>query len=366
MKNYKLINKDPLALLVKTSLLRLPTPLSISFMWNIGFILGMCLTLQIITGIILSINYVSQVELRFDSVIHIIRDVEIGAITRYTHINGASLFFIIIFIHIGRGIYFNSPIKNPIVWISGVIILLLTIGTAFIGYVLPWGQISFWGATVITSIISAIPYVGKRVTQWVWGNFSVSQPTLNRFFSLHYLIPIIIILIVIIHLILLHQKGSSNPTGTVTNYDKIKFFPYFLVKDIIPMILAAILIIALISTDPNNLGDVENFNKARISTTPPHIQPEWYFLFAYAILRSIPSKLGGVVAIVCSVLVLLTLCLKDNKLNKKFTPRKKTSFWVLVRLFFILTWIGANPVEPPFITIGIILRGLYFLTFLTV
>ncbi|PIM97124.1 cytochrome b [Handroanthus impetiginosus] len=197
-----------------------------------GFILGMCLTLQIITGIILSINYVSQVELSFDSVIHIIRDVEIGAITRYTHINGASLFFIIMFIHIGRG------------------------------------------ATVITSIISAIPYVGKRVTQWVWGNFSVSQPTLNRFFSLHYLIPIIIMLMVIIHLILLHQKGSSNPTGTVTNYDKMKFFPYFLVKDIIPLIIATIIIVALISTDPNNLGDVENFNKARISTTPPHIQPE--------------------------------------------------------------------------------------------
>lgn len=351
-------------LIIKTSLIRLPTPFSISFIWNIGFLLGMTLTLQIITGLVLSINYIPSTEQAFDSVIHIIRDIDSGWIIRYVHINGASLFFILIYFHIARGVYFNSPTKLPIVWMSGIIILLATIGAAFIGYVLPWGQISFWGATVITSIISAIPYIGKNVTEWLWGNFSVSQPTLNRFFSLHFIIPLVVAALVLTHLIFLHVTGSSNPTGNNPNYDKIKFFPYFIIKDTLPIMIIALSMSLLISLSPNILGDVENFNTARITTTPAHIQPEWYFLFAYAILRSIPSKLGGVLAIVGSILILAVLTIKKNKINKKFNPNKKINFWLFVTLVSLLTWIGANPVEPPFTIIGQVLTLIYFLTVL--
>lgn len=361
MKKYNLLIKDPLLEITKNSLINLPTPLSISFIWNMGFLLGITLMLQIVTGLVLSINYVAHTDLAFDSVIHIIRDIDAGWIIRYLHINGASLFFILLYIHIGRGIYFNSPIKIPIVWVSGVAILLATIGAAFIGYVLPWGQISFWGATVITRILTTVPYIGKDITQWLWGNFSVSQPTLNRFFSLHFLIPIVVAALVLVHLILLHKSGSSNPTGTNPDYDKIKFFPYFAVKDTTPVLIIILIIRALLSLHPNLLGDVENFNIARISTTPAHIQPEWYFLFAYAILRSIPSKLGGVVAIVGAILIILVITLKTNKLNKKFTPEKKLTFWVFVGLVLLLTWIGANPVEPPFVEIGQVLTTLYFI-----
>jgi ubiquinol-cytochrome c reductase cytochrome b subunit len=363
MKKYNLITTDPLIQITKNSLLGLPTPYSISFLWNMGFLLGITLVLQIVTGLVLSINYVASTEVAFDSVIHIIRDIDAGWAIKYLHINGASLFFILMYIHIGRGIYFNSPIKLPIVWASGVVILLATIGAAFIGYVLPWGQISFWGATVITRIITAIPYVGKEVTQWFWGNFSVSQPTLNRFFSLHFLIPLVVAALAIVHLILLHKPGSSNPVGTNPDYDKIKFFPYFIVKDTTPLVLIIIALRILLTMHPNLLGDVENFNIARITTTPAHIQPEWYFLFAYAILRSIPSKLGGVLAIVGAILILLILAVKTNKLNKKFEPAKKAIFWVFVSLVILLTWIGANPVEPPFVRIGQILTTLYFATF---
>lgn len=365
MKKYNLIIKDPLIEITKNSLISLPTPFSISFLWNIGFLLGITLGLQIVTGLVLSINYVASTELAFDSVIHIIRDIDSGWIIRYLHINGASLFFILIYIHIARGIYFNSPMKLPIVWASGVIILLATIGAAFIGYVLPWGQISFWGATVITRIITAIPYIGKDVTQWLWGNFSVSQPTLNRFYSLHFLIPLVVAALVIVHLIILHKPGSSNPTGTNPDYDKIKFFPYFIVKDTTPMIIIMVIFSTLLSIHPNLLGDVENFNVARITTTPAHIQPEWYFLFAYAILRSIPSKLGGVLAIVGAILILLVLTIKRNNIVKKFSPTKKALFWVFIVLVCLLTWIGANPVEPPFVRIGQVLTLAYFSVALT-
>lgn len=290
------------------------------------------------------------------------RDIDSGWTIRYLHINGASLFFILMYIHIGRGIYFNSSIKVPTVWASGIIILLATIGAAFLGYVLPWGQISFWGATVITRIITAIPYIGKDITQWLWGNFSVSQPTINRFFSLHFLIPFVVAALALIHLILLHQTGSSNPLGTNPDLDKIKFFPYFIIKDSTPLILIRGLIIILLSLRPNILGDVENFNTARITTTPPHIQPEWYFLFAYAILRSTPSKLGGVIAIVIAILILIAFSLKKSRINTKFSFYKKNIFWVFIRIVILLTWIGANPVEPPFVKVGQILTFTYFST----
>lgn len=346
--------------IVSDSLANLPTPTSLSYLWNIGFLLGITLTLQIVTGLVLSINYVPDITLAFNSVIHIIRDIDSGWIIRYLHINGASLFFIFMYIHIARGIYFNSPQKIPIVWASGVIILLVSIITAFIGYVLPWGQISFWGATVITRMISAIPYLGAHITTWVWGNFSVSQPTLNRFFSLHFLIPIVIAALVLAHLILLHESGSSNPTGLNPDYDKIKFLPYFLVKDVTPLIFTIISTLTIISIHPNLLGDVENFTTAIPTTTPTHIQPEWYFLFAYAILRAIPSKLGGVLAIGGAIVIILVLVLKKDKTNKKFSPHKKIIYWIFIRTVLLLTWIGANPVEYPYISIGMALTVIYF------
>nr|YP_009050202.1 cytochrome b [Sancassania berlesei]AGZ63940.1 cytochrome b [Sancassania berlesei] len=362
MKKFNLIMKDPLMEMTKNSLVSLPTPFSISFLWNMGFLLGMTLVLQIVTGLVLSMNYVASTELAFDSVIHIMRDIDSGWVMRYLHMNGASLFFILMYIHIARGIYFNSPMKLPMVWTSGVIILLATMGAAFMGYVLPWGQMSFWGATVITSMITAIPYIGKDVTQWFWGNFSVSQPTLNRFFSLHFLIPLVVAALVMVHLIMLHKPGSSNPTGTNPDYDKMKFFPYFMVKDTTPLMLIMVSFSILLTMSPNMLGDVENFNVASMTTTPAHIQPEWYFLFAYAILRSIPSKLGGVLAMVGAILILLVLTIKSNQLNKKFSPTKKALFWVFIVLVGLLTWIGANPVEPPFVSIGQVLTVAYFST----
>lgn len=361
MKNFFIAKKDPIVNLVLKSLKELPTPLSISFIWNIGFLLGITLTLQIVTGLVLSMNYVAHTSLAFDSVIHIIRDIDAGWAIRYLHANGASLFFLLIYTHVSRGLYFNSYLKIPIVWASGVIILLASIGAAFIGYVLPWGQMSFWGATVITSIISAIPYVGKEVTLWIWGNFSVSQPTLNRFFSLHFLIPLIIAALVILHLIFLHSTGSSNPTNTNPDLDKIKFFPYFLNKDITPMLVLSVILLVLISLNPNLLGDVENFNPSRMTTTPTHIQPEWYFLFAYAILRAIPSKLGGVIRMVLAIVSLLFLSLKNkNTLRKKFSPTKKTVFWRFISVWILLTWIGIKPVEEPYTFLGKIFSSIYF------
>lgn len=344
-----------------TNTLSLPTPTSISFVWNMGFLLGIALIIQIITGLVLSINYTPATRLAFESVVHIIRDIDSGWIVRYIHINGASLFFILLYLHIARGVYFNSPMKQPMTWMSGVIIILLSMASAFMGYVLPWGQISYWGATVITRIISAIPYIGGSIVIWLWGGFAVSQPTLNRFFSLHFLLPLVLITIVILHLTLLHEKGSSNPTGTNPDIDKIKFFPYFIVKDLSSIGLTAILLIVLVTTRPNLLGDVENFNIVRTSSTPIHIQPEWYFLFAYAILRAVPSKLGGVSAIAASILIYLLLVIKKNKINKKFSPANKIVFYTWVSSVIILTWLGSNPIEEPFTILSKLISTIYFI-----
>lgn len=366
MKKINILKKDPITEIITNSLAKLPTPSSISYLWNIGFLLGITLLIQISTGLVLSINFVRETTIAFESVIHIIRDIDKGWVIRYIHINGASLFFMLIYTHIARGIYFNSPSKIPIVWGSGVIILLISMITAFIGYVLPWGQISFWGATVITRIISAIPYLGLYITTWVWGNFSVSQPTLNRFFSLHFILPLVITALVVTHLMLLHKTGSSNPMGVNPDIDKIKFLPYFIVKDTTPLILVILLIILTISLNPNILGDVENFSPARPTSTPTHIQPEWYFLFAYAILRAIPSKLGGVLAIGSSILALILISLRKKKINKKFNPLKKINFWLFINVIILLTWIGANPVEYPYTNIRVILTVLYFFLILII
>uniref|UniRef100_UPI00315C7F19 cytochrome b n=1 Tax=Ceratozetella imperatoria TaxID=3127034 RepID=UPI00315C7F19 len=353
------LKMNPILKMVKSSLLDLPSPSSISFLWNMGFLLGMALTLQIVTGLILSMMYTAQTESAFKIMMMIMRDYNTGWVTRMVHTNGASLFFILLYIHTARGIYFSSPANKMKVWMSGVIILLMVMATAFLGYVLPWGQMSFWGATVITGVLSAIPLIGNDLVTWVWGGPSVSQPTLNRFFSLHFLLPMVIAILVLIHLIMLHEKGSSNPSTTHTSMDKVKFNPIFTIKDSLPMVGLALTMVIMCSNIPNILGDVENFNPANPMVAPVHIQPEWYFLFAYVILRSIPSKLGGVVALAASMLILMVMVNKKSK-SSKFSITKKMKFWFLISVIFILTWIGAKTVESPFEGIGQIYTILYF------
>lgn len=353
------MKSNPVTKILKSALIDLPSPSSISFMWNLGFLLGITLSLQIITGLILSIIYNAQTENAFKVIVMIIRDANTGWATRMIHTNRASLFFILLYIHTARGIYFNSAPNKKKVWVSGLVIMLSVIATAFLGYVLPWGQMSFWGATVITGVLSAIPVVGNDLVTWIWGGPSVSQPTLNRFFSLHFIIPIIITALVVIHLILLHEKGSSNPTNTNTNLDKVKFNPLLSLKDTIPAFVIITAIIILNSNRPNLLGDVENFNPANPLVAPLHIQPEWYFLFAYVILRSIPSKLGGVIALGASILVIRIFVTKKNK-STKFVPKKKLFFWTLISVILILTWIGQKTVEAPFEGIGQIYTIIYF------
>lgn len=356
--------KSPIIKIINNSLIDLPSPSNINSIWNFGSLLGLCLIIQIITGIFLAIHYCPNINLAFNRVVHICRDVNFGWLIRTLHANGASFFFICLYIHIGRGIYFNS-FKYILTWTVGVIILFVVIATAFLGYVLPWGQISFWGATVITNLISAIPYIGTIIVQWVWGGFAVDNATLNRFFTLHFLLPFIIAALVIIHLLFLHQTGSNNPLGLNRNLDKIPFHPYFSYKDIIGFIIIIILLIILTLINPYILGDPDNFTPANPLVTPIHIQPEWYFLFAYAILRSIPNKLGGVIALFISIAILLFLPFLDTKLIKRnnFYPINKILFWRFLIISILLTWIGARPVEDPYILIGQILTVLYFAYF---
>nr|QTH79132.1 cytochrome b [Hemathlophorus sp.] len=350
--------------MINNSLIDLPTPSNISSMWNFGSLLGLCLMIQLITGIFLSMHYTANIELAFSSTTHICRDVNNGWMMRMIHANGASFFFICIYTHIGRGMYYGSFhfIKT---WFSGVMILLLVMAAAFMGYVLPWGQMSFWGATVITNLLSAIPYLGDILVQWLWGGFSVNNATLTRFFSFHFIIPFIISAMTMIHLIFLHETGSNNPLGLNSNLDKIPFHPYFTFKDIIGFIILMIMLILLILISPNLLGDPDNFIPANPMVTPPHIKPEWYFLFAYAILRSIPNKLGGVIALVMSILILLIMPLfyLKNFKSLSFYPVNQIMFWMMLTNVILLTWIGASPVDPPFIIIGQLLTCSYFMYF---
>lgn len=359
-----IFKKNLILNIIYNSLINLPSPINISIWWNFGSLLGICLINQIIRGFFLSIHYSPNIENAFFRVIHIIQDVNYGWLFRLIHINGASMFFICIYIHIGRGLYYNSFLLKK-TWIIGVIILLLTIGTAFIGYVLPWGQISFWGATVITNLVSAIPYIGDIIVKWLWGGFSVNNATLNRFYSIHFILPFIILIIVIIHLTFLHETGSRNPIGLNRNYFKIPFNPYYSIKDILGFIFLIFILLIICLINPYILSDPENFNQANSIITPIHIQPEWYFLFAYAILRSIPNKLGGVIALILSILILIILSFNFNYLIKgyKFYFINKNIFWLFIFLFNILTWIGAKPVENPFILIGQISSIIYFLYF---
>ena len=357
--------KNPILSIINGIAYDLPAPANISYLWNFGSLLGVCLIVQISTGIFLAMHYCADVSLAFASVDHIMRDVTYGFLLRYFHANGASLFFLCVYFHVGRGIYYGSYSKTE-VWNVGVIILLLTMATAFIGYVLPWGQMSFWGATVITNLLSAIPYVGADIVQWVWGGFSVSNATLNRFFSLHYLFPFFLAALGVVHLICLHVDGSNNPIGVRSDLDKVPFHPYYTSKDWFGIVALVLFFCTLVFLAPNLLGDPENFIKANPLVTPVHIQPEWYFLFAYAILRSIPNKLGGVVAMFGSLLVLFLLPLLHTCRLRglSFRPLARLAFWFLVSDFLLLTWIGSQPVEEPFILVGQVASVFYFAYFL--
>nr|QWS05764.1 cytochrome b [Toxorhamphus novaeguineae] len=351
----------PLLKVINDALIDLPTPSNISSWWNFGSLLGVCLITQIITGLLLAMHYTADTTLAFSSVAHMCRNVQFGWLIRNLHANGASFFFICIYLHIGRGFYYGSYL-NKETWNVGVLLLLTLMATAFVGYVLPWGQMSFWGATVITNLFSAIPYIGQTLVEWAWGGFSVDNPTLTRFFALHFLLPFVIAGLTLVHLTFLHETGSNNPLGIPSDCDKIPFHPYYSTKDLLGFVLMFLPLTALALFSPNLLGDPENFTPANPLATPPHIKPEWYFLFAYAILRSIPNKLGGVLALAASVLVLFLLPLlhKSKQRSMTFRPLSQILFWVLVANLLILTWIGSQPVEQPFIIIGQLASFSYF------
>nr|BAF48085.1 cytochrome b [Hynobius tokyoensis]BAF48086.1 cytochrome b [Hynobius tokyoensis] len=357
----------PLIKIINGSFVDLPTPSNLSSLWNFGSLLGICLITQIITGLFLAMHYTADTSSAFSSVAHICRDVNYGWLMRNIHANGASFFFICIYLHIGRGLYYGSYMYKE-TWNIGVILLFLVMATAFVGYVLPWGQMSFWGATVITNLLSAIPYIGDSLVQWIWGGFSVDKATLTRFFAFHFLFPFLIAGASIIHLLFLHETGSNNPTGIYSNMDKVPFHPYFSYKDALGFLimLTALLMLSLLT--PNLLGDPDNFTPANPLVTPPHIQPEWYFLFAYAILRSIPNKLGGVLALLTSIIILMLIPMIHTSKQRSLTFRPMTQilFWLMVSNTLILTWIGGQPVEQPFIEIGQAASTLYFLLFLII
>ena len=359
--------KQPLISITNDHLINYPTPINIHYAWNFGFLASMCLVIQIVTGIFLAMHYTPHIDLAFTSLEHIMRDVNYGWLLRYTHANGASMFFIIVYLHMFRGLYFGSYTKpRHLVWVVGVFILLLMILTAFIGYVLPWGQMSLWGATVITNLVSAVPLVGDNLVYWLWGGFSVDNATLNRFYSFHYLFPFIIAALSLVHLALLHQDGSGNPLGIESSVDKISMYPYFIIKDILGLVLFILFFSIFIYFYPNTLGHPDNYIEANPMVTPAHIVPEWYFLPFYAILRSIPHKLGGVIAMISAILILAILpWVHSTEIrSSRFRPLYRLFYYSIVFCCLILGWIGGMPVEEPYVLIGQIASIYYFLYFI--
>jgi len=366
MKTRLSLLKQPLIAPLNEHLIEYPTPSNLSYWWGFGSLAGICLILQLLTGIFLAMHYTPHVDLAFFSVEHIMRDVEGGWFLRYMHANGASMFFIVVYLHMFRGLYYGSYASpRELVWIVGVVIFLLMILTAFIGYVLPWGQMSFWGATVITSLASAIPLVGDEITHWLWGGFSVDNATLNRFFSLHYLLPFIIAGASLVHILALHQYGSNNPLGSFGTVDKVPFYPYFYLKDLVGWVGFALFFSVFVYFAPNLLGHPDNYIPANPMSTPAHIVPEWYFLPVYAILRSIPNKLGGVAAIALVFIALLALPFLNTSAirSSSFRPLHKKFFWLLVADCVLLGWIGQQPVEAPYVVIGQLASLFFFFYF---
>jgi len=361
-------NTNYLLAFVDSHIIHYPTPINLNYAWSFGALAGICLVIQIISGIFLAMHYTPHIDLAFSSVEHIMRDVKYGWLIRYVHANGASMFFIVVYSHIFRGLYYGSYLQpRQLLWCSGVVILILMMATAFMGYVLPWGQMSFRGATVITSLFTAIPVAGKTIVDWLWGGFTVNNPTLNRFFSLHFFLPFIIAGFTIIHLALLHKNGSNNPLGvSICNADKIPFYPYFFVKDLYAFYCFLVFFGIFIFYFPNILGHPDNYIPADPMHTPPHIVPEWYFLPFYAILRSIPDKFGGVAAMGGSLIILFLIPFINTSeiRSTKFRPLFKFFYWLLVADFIILGWVGQKPVENIYILIGQFATFYYFLFFI--
>jgi ubiquinol-cytochrome c reductase cytochrome b subunit len=359
--------KDYVLSVANNHLIDYPSPINLSYAWSFGSLAGICLVIQLVTGIFLAMHYTPHIDLAFSSVEHIMRDVNSGWLIRYMHANGASMFFIVVYSHLFRGLYYGSYIApREHLWCSGVVIFLLMMATAFMGYVLPWGQMSFWGATVITNLFSAIPVVGPSIVDWLWGGFCVDNATLNRFFSLHFVLPFAIAGLVIVHLALLHKDGSNNPLGIDSSSDKISFYPYFYVKDLFSLMCFVVFFSIILFYYPNTLGHPDNYIPADPMVTPAHIVPEWYFLPFYAILRSIPDKLGGVVAMGGAIVILLFLpFINTSKVRSStFRPIYRFVFWFLFADFLLLGWIGQEVVEEPFVMVGQIGTIFYFICFL--
>jgi len=360
-------NKNYLVAILNSHIIDYPTPINLTYAWSFGSTAGICLVIQILTGVFLAMHYTPHIDLAFSSVEHIMRDVNNGWLIRYMHANGASMFFIVVYSHIFRGLYYGSYMHpREHLWCSGVLIFILMMATAFMGYVLPWGQMSFWGATVITNLFSAIPFVGGAIVEWLWGGFSVDNATLNRFFSLHFLVPFLIAGLSVIHLALLHEHGSNNPLGVESYVDKVSFYPYFYVKDLLAFFLLIFFFAGFVFYFPNLMGHPDNYIPANPMVTPAHIVPEWYFLPFYAILRSIPDKLGGVVAMGGALVILFAIPFINTSeiRSSQFRPIFRKFFWLLVVDFLILGWIGQKPVETPFIEVGQIATLFYFIFFI--
>lgn len=352
----------PLIKIVNGTIIDLPSPANLSLNWNYGSLLGFILVIQLFSGILLATRFSGHSDISFDSVVFLFQDSNFGWLLRLIHSTGASFFFLFIYLHIGRNIYYGSYVYGEL-WNIGVLIYFLLIGTAFLGYVLPWGQISYWAATVITNLLSAIPLIGRLVVEWVWGGFAVSNPTLTRFYALHYLIPFIIVALVILHIFYLHIRGRSNPLGVSSATNKVSFHYYYSVKDLYIFIVALFFLIIVTLNLGYDFIDAENFTPANPLVTPKHIQPEWYFLFAYAILRSIPNKLGGVLGLVFSVSFLFIFSVSSKNMffiGVLYSPVSRFLFWFLVSDFFLLTWLGRCPAETPYTEVALLCTIFYF------
>jgi len=366
----RIFKSHPLLKLVNSYLIDSPQPSNLSYLWNFGSLLAICLGIQIITGVTLAMHYTPSVFEAFNSVEHIMRDVNNGWLVRYLHSNTASAFFFLVYLHIGRGLYYGSyKAPRTLTWAIGTIILVAMMATAFLGYVLPYGQMSLWGATVITNLMSAIPWIGQDIVEFIWGGFSVNNATLNRFFALHFVLPFVLAALAIMHLIALHDTaGSSNPLGISGNYDRLPFAPYYIFKDLITIFIFFFILSVFVFFMPNVLGDSENYVMANPMQTPPAIVPEWYLLPFYAILRSIPNKLLGVIAMFSAIFIILIMPITDLSKYRglQFRPLSKVAFYIFVANFLILMQLGAKHVESPFIEFGQISTILYFSHFLII